>query len=87
MYIGEKVKFHNEHGETVKGEVTEVLSDSHDDVRVNGMGEVEYFSKKTDKYVPVRPKHEDSIFYEVKTDVGMEYVLESEIVERFSGNI
>ena len=86
MYIGEKVKFHNEHGEAVKGEVTEVLSDSYDDVRVNNNGGVEYWSKKTDKYVPVRAKHEGSIFYEVKTDLGLEYVLENE-VERLSGNL
>ena len=86
MYIGEKVKFHNEHGETVKGEVTEVLSDSYDDVKVNGNGEVEYYSKKTGKYVPVRAKHEDSIFWEVKTDVGVEYVLENEL-EQLSGNL
>ena len=87
MYIGDKVKFHNEHGEAVRGEVMEVLSDSYDDVRVNNNGGVEYWSKKTDKYVPVRLKHENSIFYEVKTDVGLEYVLEDEIVERFSGNL
>ena len=86
MYIGEKVKFHNEHGETVKGEITEVLSDSYDDVRVNTVGEVEYYSKKTKKYVPVRTKHEGSIFYEVKTNLGVEYVLENE-VERLSGNL
>ena len=87
MYIGDKVKFNNELGETMKGEVTEVLSDSYDDVKVNGNGEVEYYSKKTGKYVPVRAKHEDSIFWEVKTDLGVEYVLENEVVERFSGNL
>ena len=86
MYIGDKVKFHNELGETMKGEVTEVLSDSYDDVIVNTAGEVEYYSKKTGKYVPVRPKHEDSIFWEVKTDVGVEYVLENEL-EQLSGNL
>ena len=86
MYIGDKVKFNNEHGEAMKGEVTEVLSDSYDDVQVNGNGEVEYFSKKTGKYVPVRAKHEDSIFWEVKTDVGVEYVLENEL-EGLSGNL
>ena len=86
MYIGDKVKFNNEHGEAVKGEVTEVLSDSYDDVQVNTAGEVEYFSKKPGKYVPVRPKHEDSIFWEVKTDVGVEYVLENEL-EQLSGNL
>ena len=86
MYIGDKVKFHNDIGEVTKGEVTEVLSDSYDDVQVNTAGEVEYFSKKTGKYVPGRPKHEDSIFWEVKTDVGVEYVLENEL-EQLSGNL
>ena len=86
MYIGDKVKFNNEHGEAMKGEVTEVLSDSYDDVKVNGNGEVEYYSKKTGKYVPVRAKHEDSIFWEVKTDVGVEYVLENEL-EQLYGNL
>ena len=86
MYIGDKVKFHNELGEMTKGEVTEVLSDSYDDVIVNTSGEVEYYSKKTGKYVPVRAKHEGSIFWEVKTDVGVEYVLEDEL-ERLSGNL
>ena len=86
MYIGEKVKFHNELGEVTKGEITEVISEAYDDVRVNTAGEVEYWSKKTSKYVPVRPKHEGSIFYEVKTDLGLEYVLENE-VEQLSGNL
>ena len=86
MYIGDKVKFHNEHGETKKGVITEVLSDSYDDVQVNDRGEVEYYSKKTSKYVPVRAKHEGSIFWEVKTDLGVEYVLENEL-ERLSGNL
>ena len=49
-------------------------------------GEVEYYSKKTSKYVPVRAKHEGSIFWEVKTDLGVEYVLENEL-ERLSGNL
>ena len=86
MYIGDNVKFHNEHGETKKGVITEVLSDSYDDVQVNDRGEVEYYSKKTSRYVPVREKHEGSIFWEVKTDLGVEYVLENEL-ERLSGNV
>ena len=86
MIIGDKVKFNNELGETMKGEVTEVLSDSYDDVKVNAAGEVEYFSKKTGKYVPVRAKHEGAIFWEVKTDLGVEYVLENEL-EQLSGNL
>jgi hypothetical protein len=87
MYIGDKVKFNNELGEMMKGEVTEVLSDSYDDVIVNTSGGVEYYSKKTGKYVPVRAKHEASIFWEVKTDTGLEYVLENELVEGLSGNL
>ena len=86
MYIGDKVKFINELGEAKKGEVMEVLSDSYDDVKVNAAGEVVYYSKKTGKYVPVRAKHEDSIFWEVKTDLGVEYVLENEL-EQLSGNL
>ena len=86
MYIGDKVKFNNEHGEAMKGEVTEVISDSYDDVQVNAAGGVEYYSKKTGKYVPVREQHEDSIFWEVKTDLGVEYVLENEL-EQLSGNL
>ena len=86
MIIGDKVKFHNELGEVTKGEVTEVLSDSYDDVQVNAAGGVEYYSKKTGKYVPVREKHEASIFWEVKTDTGVEYVMENEL-EGLSGNV
>ena len=86
MIIGDKVKFNNELGEMTKGELTEVLSDSYDDVIVNTSGEVEYFSKKTGKYVPVRAKHEASIFWEVKTDTGLEYVMENEL-EGLSGNV
>ena len=86
MYIGDKVKFHNDLGEVTKGEITEVISEAYENVRVNTAGEVEYWSKKTSKYVPVRAKHEDSIFWEVKTDVGVEFVLEKE-VEQLSGNL
>ena len=86
MIIGDKVKFINELGETKKGEVMEVLSDSYDDVQVNAAGGVEYYSKKIGKYVPVRAKHEGSIFWEVKTELGVEYVLENEL-ERLSGNL
>ena len=86
MYIGENVKLINTYGEASVGVLKEVISDSYDDVKVNTAGKVEYFSKKTGKYVPIRAKHEDSIFWEVKTDVGVEYVLENEL-EQLSGNL
>jgi hypothetical protein len=41
-------------------------------------GEVKYWSKKTKKYVPVREKHEDSVFFEIKTFTGLEYISSKE---------
>ena len=61
------------------GVITEVLSDSYDDVRLRN-GEVEYWSKKTKKYVPVREKHEDSVFFEIKTSTGLEYASPKEFL-------
>ncbi len=49
----------------------------HDDVRLRD-GEVEYWSKKTKKYVPVKEKHVDSVFFEIKTSTGVEYATEKE---------
>jgi len=72
LKIGNEVKFENEIGDIFSGVITEVLSDSYDDVRLEN-GEVEYWSKKTKKYVPVREKHEDSVFFEIKTSTGLEY--------------
>ena len=46
LKIGNEVKFENEVGDIFSGEITEVLSDSYDDVRLRD-GEVEYWSKKT----------------------------------------
>ena len=70
LKIGNEVKFENEVGDIFSGEITEVLSDSYDDVRLRD-GEVEYWSKKTKKYVPVKEKHADSVFFEVKTSTGV----------------
>ena len=80
MNIGENVKLVNTYGEETAGVLTEVISDSYDDVRLKN-GEVEYWSKKLKKYVPVRAKHEDSIFFEVKTKLGLEYITREEIIK------
>ena len=77
LKIGNEVSFENEIGDTFSGVITEVLSDSYDDVRLRN-GEVEYWSKKTKKYVPVREKHEDSVFFEIKTSTGVEYAAAKE---------
>ena len=79
LSIGDKVSFVNELGDSLKGTLSAVLSDSYDDVRLED-GEVEYWSKKTKKYVPVRAKHENSIFFEVDTLKGVEYVFQNELV-------
>tara|TARA_R110000851_G_scaffold331259_1_gene505200 strand:+ start:970 stop:1212 length:243 start_codon:yes stop_codon:yes gene_type:complete len=79
LKIGNEVSFENEIGDTFSGVITEVLSDSYDDVRLRN-GEVEYWSKKTKKYVPVREKHEDSVFFEIKTSTGLEYVSPKEFL-------
>ena len=79
MNIGENVKLVNTYGEETAGVLTEVISDSYDDVRLK-KGKVEYWSKKLKKYVPVREKHENSVFFEVKTRVGLEYVTKEEII-------
>ena len=80
MNIGENVKLVNTYGEETAGVLTEVISDSYDDVRLKN-GKVEYWSKKLKKYVPVRTKHEDSIFFEVKTKLGLEYITREEIIK------
>ena len=80
MYIGENVKLTNPYGETLSGVLMGVISDSYDDVRLKN-DKVEYWSKKLKKYVPVRTKHEDSIFFEVKTKLGLEYITKEEIIK------
>ena len=79
LTIGDDVKFVDEFDVKHNGKLTEVLSDTHDDVRLEE-GIVEYWSKKTKKYVPVKPKNEDSVFFEVKTDMGLYYISKDEVV-------
>ena len=79
LSIGNEVNFVNNFGDVNNGVLTEVLSDAHDDVRLRN-GEVEYWSKKTKKYVPVRKKHEDSVFFEIKTSIGVEYISKEEVI-------
>ena len=79
MIIGDNVKFVNELGDSYVGVLSDVLSDSYDDVRLTNSG-VEYWSKKTKKYVPVREKHKDSIFFEIKTSKGVHYAYRNEIL-------
>jgi hypothetical protein len=78
LEIGKTVSFVNDIGDTFKGELSAVDSDSYDDVKLDD-GLVTYWSKKKKMYVPVREKHKDSIFFEIKTPLGLEYASESEL--------
>lgn len=78
LEIGKTVSFVNDIGDTFKGELSAVDSDSYDDVKLDD-GLVTYWSKKKKMYVPVRDKHKDSIFFEIKTPLGYEYAYENEL--------
>jgi hypothetical protein len=78
LEIGKTVSFMNDIGDTFTGEISAVDSDSYDDVKLDD-GLVTYWSKKKKMYVPVRDKHKDSIFFEIKTPLGLEYASESEL--------
>ena len=78
LAIGTTVSYMNDLDDKYTGEITEVISDSYDDVKLED-GSVIYWSKKIKKYIPVRDKHKDSIFFEIKTPLGVEYVTENEL--------
>ena len=78
LEIGAIVSFINEVGDKFTGELSEVFSDFYDDVKLEN-GVVTYWSKKTKKYVPVKEKNKESIFFEIKTALGVEFATESEL--------
>jgi spore coat protein CotF len=78
LEIGKTVSIMNDYMEVVTGELSAVDSDSYDDVKLDN-GEVTYWSKKKKMYVPVRDKHKNSIFFEIKTPLGLEYASEKEL--------
>ena len=78
LEIGKTVSIMNDYMEVVTGELSAVESDSYDDVKLDN-GEVTYWSKKKKMYVPVREKHKNSIFFEIKTPLGLEYASEKEL--------
>ena len=80
LKIGNEVSFENEVGDIYSGVITEVLSDSYDDVRLEN-GEVEYWSKKTKSYRPVKDRDMKSIFLEVESSRGKtDFVLLKEVL-------
>ena len=71
MNIGETVKYIGEYGELKSGEIFGVSSDmdSYEDMKLKN-GVPLYYSKKTNKYVPVKEKNIDSVFLTVKNTLG-----------------
>ena len=78
LEIGAIVSVIDEVGDKFTGELSEVFSDFYDDVKLEN-GVVTYWSKKTKKYVPVKEKNKESIFFEIKTALGVEFATESEL--------
>ena len=80
MNIGDKVKYSSEYGEQISGEIIEVLSDmdSYEDMKLKD-GIAYYWSKKMSKYTPVKEKNINSVFLEIKTFGGTDFLGMNEV--------
>lgn len=80
MNIGDKVKYSSEYSEQISGEIVEVLSDmdSYEDMKLEN-GIAYYWSKKMGKYTPVKEKNIKSVFLEIKTFTGTDFIGMNEI--------
>lgn len=80
MNIGDKVKYSSEYGEQISGEIMEVLSDmdSYEDMKLKD-GIAYYWSKKMSKYTPVKEKNINSVFLEIKTFGGTDFLGMNEV--------
>ena len=54
--------------------------DSYEDMQLKD-GVAMYWSKKTKKYVPVKPKNEDTVYLTVEKKGKYDYIFLNEIVE------
>lgn len=81
MNIGETVKYIGEYGELKSGEIFGVSSDmdSYEDMKLE-KGLPCYWSKKMGKYTPVKEKNMESVFLEIKTKKGFDYIDMGEIL-------
>ena len=79
--VGDKVSFKDDLGEEKSGEILSVLSDmdSYEDMILRN-GAPCYWSKKMKKYTPVKEKNIESVFLEIKTKTGFDYIGIGEIV-------
>ena len=77
MNIGDKVEYYNEYKDKLVGIIEKIDSDkdSYEDMKLKN-GVPLYYSKKTNKYVPVKEKNIDSVFLTVKNTLGkIDYIM------------
>ena len=81
MNIGDKINYSSEYGEKISGEIVEVLSDmdSYENMKLED-GIAYYWSKKMSKYTPVKEKNIKSVFLEIKTFTGVDFIGMNEVI-------
>jgi hypothetical protein len=83
MYsIGDEVSYYDEHSEKIKcGTISEVSSDldSYVNLEVND-DIVHYYSKKLRRYVPVKPKNMDTLYFTIPQKVADDFVVVKNIL-------
>ena len=88
MYsIGDDVRYYDEYSRREKsGTITEVSSDldSYVNLEVNN-DVIHYYSKKLKKYVPVKPKNMDTIFFTIPQRASDDFVLVQNILGSSDG--
>ena len=88
MYsIGDEVRYYDEYSRREKsGTITEVSSDfeSYVNLEVNN-DVIHYYSKKLKKYVPVKPKNMDTIFFTIPQRASDDFVLVQNILGSSDG--
>ena len=82
MKKGDTVNYVGEYGEQKSGEIFGVSSDmdSYEDMVLEN-GAPCYWSKKMGKYTPVKKKNIESVFLEIETKTGFDYILMNEVNE------
>ena len=88
MYsIGDEVRYYDEYSRREKSvTITEVSSDldSYVNLEVNN-DVIHYYSKKLKKYVPVKPKNMDTIFFTIPQRASDDFVLVQNILGSSDG--
>ena len=82
MKIGDEVNYIGEFDEMKSGSIRGVMSDmdSYEDMSLRD-GLPCYWSKKMGKYTPVKKKNIESVFLEIETKTGFDYILMNEVNE------